>query len=91
MDITIHNAGMGEDTFRALTTGETGTALRKAGNDYIGGRDLSENDLYALQERDPDALSQLEADMTAHARNVCGLDKETGIALKLNLGTARRP
>ncbi|MHB0774455.1 hypothetical protein [Halomonas sp. WWR20] len=91
MDITIHNAGMGEDTFRALTTGETGTALRKAGNDYIGGKDLTENDLRAMQENDPSAFDHLEADMTTHARNVCGLDKETGIALKLNLGTARRP
>ncbi len=49
MEITILNASEDEAAFHEIVAGEMGTALRKAGKDYIGQRDLSENQLLAMQ------------------------------------------
>ncbi|WP_136067741.1 hypothetical protein [Modicisalibacter radicis] len=85
MEITILNTGDDETAFHETVAGEVGTALRKAGKDYIGQRDLSENQLLAMQQSDPDALSRLEADMTTHALEVANLRQDTGVVLRLNL------
>ena len=85
MEITILNAGEEEAAFHETAAGEVGTALRKAGKDYIGQQNLSENQLLTMQQSDPDALSRLEAGMTTHALEVANLPQDTGVVLRLNL------
>ncbi|MDW5375481.1 hypothetical protein R6258_00990 [Halomonas sp. HP20-15] len=90
MEITILNAGEDETAFHDTVAGEVGTALRKAGKDYIGQRALSENQLLAMQQDEPDALSQLEADMTTHALEVVNVRQDSGVALRLNLQGSKK-
>lgn len=85
MEITILNANADDAAFHELASGETGTALRKAGKDYIGSRNLSENQLRNMQEEDTQAFERLEADVTTHALNVVKLPSDAGVVLRLNL------
>lgn len=85
MEITILNANQIDSEFHEMVSGPTGTALRKAAKDYLGSRNLSENQLRDIQRSDPQAFEALEAEMTSHALNVVSLDQNTGITLRLNL------
>lgn len=85
MEITIQNAGEDETNFHDMVAGEVGTALRKTGKDYLGSKNLSENQLLAMQRDDNEAFEQLEADMTQHALELNNVRTNAGIALKINL------
>ena len=90
MEITILNTGEDETAFHETASGEVGTALRKAGKDYLGQRNLSENQLLAMQQSDPEALNRLEADMTTHALEVANVSLDSGIVLRLNMQGGKR-
>ncbi|KXS39325.1 MAG: hypothetical protein AWU55_751 [Halomonadaceae bacterium T82-2] len=91
MEITLQNAGEPGSSFHETAAGETGTALRKTGRDFIGSRNLSENQLLAMQRDDPEAFERLEAEMTEHALQVNNVSPDAGIALKLNLAGDKAP
>ncbi|MBZ9538099.1 MULTISPECIES: hypothetical protein [Modicisalibacter] len=91
MEVTLQNAGEIDSTFHEMVAGDAGTALRKTGRDFIGSRNLSENQLRAMQRDDPEAFERLEAEMTRHALEVNNVALDAGIALKLNLEGDKAP
>nr|WP_298372820.1 hypothetical protein [uncultured Halomonas sp.] len=91
MDITILNTGEDNDDFHSLAGGEQGSTLRKAGKDYIGSKNLSENQLRDMQQNDEQAFKQLEEEMTRHAMEVTNVPHNVSIALRLNLEGSMQP
>ncbi|WP_227370621.1 hypothetical protein [Halomonas sp. M20] len=91
MEITILNTGEDNDEFHELAAGELGSTIRKAGKDYIGSKNLSENQLREMQQNDEQAFTQLEEEMTRHALEVAKVSHNTSVALRLNLDGSKQP
>ena len=92
MEVTIRSTGMENDEFHELAGGEMGSTLRKAGKDYLGSKNLSENQLREMQQNDEQAFQQLQEEMTLHALKVANLSTDsTLIALSLNLEGPKQP
>lgn len=91
MEITILNTGEDNDDFHALAGGELGSTIRKAGKDYLGSKNLSENQLREMQQNDEQAFRKLEQEMTQHALEVAKAPHNISIELSLNLDGSKQP
>ncbi|WP_043531370.1 hypothetical protein [Litchfieldella xinjiangensis] len=73
MEIIIENAGMADEEFHQLISGETGDALRQKAKNYLGSQDISENQLAKLKESSGQEYEELRRKMAEHAIEVVNL------------------